>query len=141
MKYTFKTHKAVLVAGLLAATYAQACYYQTTKSFTCVLGGHTVDKITWLDGTTSGVSADGDWVVQPTSSMVYTSTGVGGRSTVVNGGAAHYCTGRADVEEYLQSNSWLVPSWMGNSVTANAGTLAQPYYSGASATTGGATCQ
>jgi len=141
MKYKLQPQKFVMIAGLVASTYAQACYYQTTHTFYCCsVNNETVDKITWLDNTTSPVIADGEWPVTPTHSMVYTSTGAGGAAGVANGGSALYCTGPALVYSYTGTPCGDI-TWMGNSVTHNYAVLAQPYYSSISANTSGGTCQ
>ena len=54
MKYKFKPQKAILVAGVLAAAYAEACWYQNTSAV-CFTAGAKVDQYgSWPDGNGSG---------------------------------------------------------------------------------------
>lgn len=64
MRFSFRPQTGILAAGLLAATYAEACYYQTTSAV-CVAGGTQVDTITWSSApfTTRAVIASSDWTI------------------------------------------------------------------------------
>ena len=120
MKYKFKPQTCVLVAGLLAATYAEACFYQNT-SVLCAANGAVVDAHGWLDGSGSGISltATSDWVESDTSPhLVWQSTGAGGTDSYT-GGTEYHCHGPAKFYDY-SGHSVSVPDWMANSLsTAN----------------------
>ncbi|HEV2391609.1 MAG TPA: hypothetical protein VG146_04510 [Verrucomicrobiae bacterium] len=61
MKFKFKPQTAVLIGGMLAAAYAEACYYSNTTAI-CFVSGNQVDTIPWPDGTsTANVYATGDF--------------------------------------------------------------------------------
>src|SRR5271166_2167209 len=119
MKYKFKPQTCLLVAGLLAATYAEACYYQNT-SVLCVANGVTVDTHNWLDNTGTGITltATTDWVVSYTSPhLVWQSTGAGGATSYTGGGNQYYCHGPAKFLDY-SSHSVSVPDWMADSISS-----------------------
>src|SRR5689334_20953458 len=97
MGYKFKPQTGILVAGLLAATYAEACWYEGT-SVLCVASGSTVDKIRWsTTGTDLNVTASADWLVtsQPGYHIVTSGTGAGGYQGYNGDGGSipDYCTG------------------------------------------------
>ena len=82
MRFSFKPQTGILVAGLLAATYAEACYYQTTSAV-CVSAGTQVDTIRWNNTTgvpvNTPITASSDWTV---------SSGVG-HQVVVSGSGTY----------------------------------------------------
>lgn len=88
MKYKFKPQTGILVAGLLAVTYAEAtCWYQGTSAV-CFLSGDTVDQIVWNNGTSTSktpVTATADWSVNApaggTGYLVHSGTGGTGYTT------------------------------------------------------------
>jgi len=49
MKYKFKPQTGILVAGMLAASYASACFWQQTDAI-CFASGTSVDTIYWNGG-------------------------------------------------------------------------------------------
>ena len=84
MKFSFKPQKAILVAGVAAAAYAQACYYQNTAVL-CFQAATTVDRINWYDDhtgisasqTSSPVTATQDWFAYSVSGHYYVGVGPG----------------------------------------------------------------
>ena len=48
MNYKFKPQKAILVAGIMAAAYAEACYQQATSAV-CFQAGEAIDTFNWSD--------------------------------------------------------------------------------------------
>ncbi len=63
MKFKFTPQRSLLVGGLVAATYASACYYAETATLTvCFYAGTTtpVDYIGWWEGQ-QPVYATSDW--------------------------------------------------------------------------------
>lgn len=73
MRYKFNPQKSILVAGLLATAYAQACYVQVSTGITCVNSGSTIDTFNWLDGVKATVIATSNFtqdVVKTASSGI-----------------------------------------------------------------------
>ena len=58
MKYKFKPQRGIVVAGLLAGAYAQACWYQNTTD--CAVSGTHVDTLEFFEGNAI-VSATSSW--------------------------------------------------------------------------------
>lgn len=99
MRFKFKPQTGLLVAGLLAASYSEACYYQGTSAV-CIASGATVDGITWNSNTGAGqqpITASQDWIVyaQANHHVVWSGTGAGGyQGTGGDGGTLpNYCVG------------------------------------------------
>ena|SRR3974390_1673232 len=89
MKYRFNPQKSILVAGLMATAYAQACYVQVSTGITCESSGATVDSFTWVDGAAASVIATSNFtqdVVKP---------GGPGYTTFTQ----HYCAGPAKITD------------------------------------------
>ena len=61
MRYKFNPQKSIMVAGLLATAYAQACYIQVSTGITCETSGSTLDTFTWVDGNPASVIATSDF--------------------------------------------------------------------------------
>lgn len=122
MRFSFKPQTGVLVAGLLAATYAEACYYQTTSAV-CIAAGTTVDSITWSTDTShpKSVVASSDWTI---SSGVGYQVVVSGSGTYEGFGAdggtiPSYCTGPVHFTD-AAGNTASVSGWSRHS-TDNSG--------------------
>ncbi len=139
MKYKFKPQTGILVAGMLAATYASACYYQGTSAL-CFASGDTVDTIYW-NGPTAGLGsqpiiASVNWLVNANGPSGYfswsTPIGTGGRETRTGDGGTvpSYCSGPAHFLDF-SGHSTSINSWVSNSADPNrsAQTFKQ-YYSG-----------
>ncbi|HLH54026.1 MAG TPA: hypothetical protein VKY92_10480 [Verrucomicrobiae bacterium] len=108
MKYKFKLQKSLLVGGLLAATYAEACWVQTT-SFLCVLSGAKVDDLTWADGSgPSNFTATSDWWFSQSANFVYSVASGGNQNH--SAGTTDYCHGPATFKDYSLHNV-SVPDW------------------------------
>lgn len=122
MRFKFKPQTGILVAGLLAATYAEACYYQGTSAV-CVTAGSTVDDIAWSSATTVTryITASSDWVVYSNTGsgkyLVWTGTGPGGyNGTASDGGSiVGYCTGPVHFTD-AAGNTASVASWSAGSI-------------------------
>ena len=126
MKYKFKSQTGILVAGMLAATYASACYYQQTSAL-CFASGDTVDTIVWngIFGPSQGtayVIASSDWLVTATGSSGYFTwdSSSGGPSysdpTPDGSSAPTYCSGPAHFLDKSSHNT-SVNSWMAQSTS------------------------
>jgi hypothetical protein len=63
MNYKFKPRTALVVAGLVAATYAEACYYaQTATTTVCFSSGTTIDRMYWPNNVGfEPIIATADW--------------------------------------------------------------------------------
>jgi len=48
--YAFSPQAGILIAGLVAGSYAQACYTTPPTQAFCFLSGQNVDEITWNSG-------------------------------------------------------------------------------------------
>lgn len=130
MKYKFKPQTAILVAGMLAATYASACYYQQTSAV-CYVSGDTVDTILWSGGAvslgTKPVIASSDWLVNATGSSGYftwdSQSGGPSYSDPLGdgGGLPEYCSGPAHFLDF-SGHSTSVNSWVANSADYNGNT-------------------
>ena len=60
--YVFRPQTGILIAGLLAASYAEACYTSAPSQAICFNAGDTVDQLTWHNGTdTKLVIATASW--------------------------------------------------------------------------------
>jgi hypothetical protein len=140
MKYKLKPQTALLVGGLLAASYANACLYQAT-SVLCAASGDTIDTIYWNSDYTGGtgkqpVTATMDWVVVANgSSSQFSFTGAGFHGTNYSGYIADngtfnstYCSGPAQFKDFsLHSTS---VTWVANSAnTDGLKATAYPIYS------------
>ena len=140
MKYRFKPQTCLLVAGLLAATYSEACYYQNT-SVLCVTSGSTVSTWTWNINpyNQATVTATQDWYVYDTSHhLVYVGSGNSGNTRIINSsGAANSgdCHGAASFKD-VSNHTVSVPDWSYGSVGSGSG-VATWYYG---ASTSGGTC-
>lgn len=122
MRFKFKPQTGILVAGLLAATYAEACYYQGTSAV-CVQSGTQVDAISWSNhpmDPAKAVTASADWVVYSDTGsgkyLVWSGTGPGGyNGTAGDGGSLPtYCTGPVHFQD-ASGNTASVASWSGGS--------------------------
>lgn len=93
MSYKFKPQKSILVAGLMAAAYAQACYVQVSTNYICEASGSTVDSFTWADGNQANVIATSDFTIN-----TYTTAGLGTgyNSLVAN---SQWCAGPAQLTD------------------------------------------
>jgi len=127
MKYKFKPQTGILVAGMVAATYASACYYQGTSAL-CFASGATVDTILWggdasLNLGTKPVIASSDWLVYPNgpTGFFYWSTPIGSAGRAVatrdTGTVQSYCSGPAHFMDF-SSHSTSV-TWVANSADVN----------------------
>jgi hypothetical protein len=98
MRYKFNVQSSILVAGLVAASYAQACYYNYTSA-KCFNSGDPVDVVFWPDGTTpaSTVVATADWYA--IANNYKTGTGVGGYSSYTTASAPSWCGGPAKIKD------------------------------------------
>ena len=138
MKYKFKPQTGLLVAGLLAASYANACLYQAT-AVKCVASGDTIDTIYWnsdysnyksLGLGSQPVTATQDWWVTANGSSGYLSYQTTGHGTNYTNYRADngtvntkYCSGPAQFKDFsLHSTS---VTWVPN--TANSDGLAATY--------------
>ena len=122
MIYKFKPQTGILVAGLLIATYADACYYQATSAV-CFNSGDTVDVICWPDGLVGGskVTATSQWSYSAApNNLIYTGTGTVGNSTASlagSGAPLSYCTGPAQFKDYA-GHTTSVTTWENNTVNS-----------------------
>ena len=114
MRFKFKPQTAMLIGGLLAVSYSEACWYSGTKA-TCYVSGDQVDTITWADnGTTSAVTAQGDFTYSapPGHQIAYQGTGSGGHvslSNILNIVPTPHCIGAAsflDRASHSTSLTW-----------------------------------
>ncbi len=113
MKYKFKSQRALLVGAVLAATYAEACWYSGTTAV-CFVANDQVDTISYPDGVnSSAVVATGDFIADaPTGhTLAYQGRGSGGYTSVSGGTpySPYYCTGPAkftDLSGHSVSLEW-----------------------------------
>jgi len=129
MKYKFKSQTGILVAGMLAATYASACFYSQTSAI-CFASGTTVDTIYWGgNGYGQGqnnVIASSDWWVNadgPSGYFYWSSPAVGtGNSNTTDDNHANpaFCSGPAHFLDKSGHNT-SVNSWMANSANGGIG--------------------
>lgn len=148
MKYKFKPQTAIMVAGLLATCYADACYYSGTQAV-CFTSGSVVDGICWADGlaTPSKITATSDWLLFATPNLIYTGNGAGGAANgSPTGNASSHCTGPAQFKDY-SGHTTSVTTWMDHSVFNGTCSIPggnpvsiNPIYLGGGTTSGG-TCQ
>jgi hypothetical protein len=129
MRFKFKPQTGILVAGLLAATYAEACYYQATGAV-CVAAGTSVDDIYWNN--TSGspthkvVTASSDWIINSGAGHYVSVSGSGSYQGYGNDGGTipDYCTGPVHFTD-ASGNTASVSSWsyksldFGTAITPN----------------------
>lgn len=143
MKFKFKPQTGILVAGVLAATYAQACFYQQTQAV-CVLAGSTVDSITWQDGnpTQRFVTASADWIVNAQGGhyLVVSGSGPYGNYGDDGGSLPAYCSGAVHFKDGA-GNTVSVSSWYGGSTDPNGYPKIDPGSKGIFAGTGDGTCE
>lgn len=95
MKFKFKPQTGVLVAGLLAAAYSEACYYQGTTAV-CIASGTPVDQIWWNNpytGFSKSITASADWTITSTKHLVVSGSGTYGGFQSDGGTIPDYCTG------------------------------------------------
>jgi len=146
MKYKFKPQTGILVAGMLAASYASACFWQQTDAI-CFASGTSVDTIYWNGGGagTAEVYASSDWWVNadgPSGYFYWSSPAVGtGNVNYTDDSHANpsLCSGPAHFLDYSGHNT-SVNSWVANS--ASSGKTPWLYYSGtlSEGTVSGGTC-
>lgn len=139
MRFSFKPQTGILVAGLLAATYAEACYYQTTSAV-CVAASTQVDQILWSNGGSSytPIYASADWTI---SSGVGYQVVVSGSGTYAGYGydggmIPDYCTGPVHFMD-ASGNTASVSSWSAWSSYGGGGTIPTPANHGIYEGTGG----
>jgi len=126
MKYKFKSQTGILVAGLLAASYANACFYQQTASL-CFASGATVDTIYWAGDNahgTSDVKASSDWWMLANGSTGYLTysapgTGPGHSAQTTDNGSKPLCHGPASFKDYTL-DTISVTDWVPNSANLSA---------------------
>ena len=146
MRFKFKAQTALLVGGLLAATYASACYYSTTQSGVCAGAGSTVNTITWQTPlgqsrpAASAVIAQYDWIYWWNSSadngkaLCFAGSGAGGYYNHTVDIYVNYCIGPVwFTDAGLQVAT--VPYWV------NGSTSSHPLYNLWYGTVSGTGCQ
>jgi hypothetical protein len=89
MRYKFNVQKSILIAGLMATSYAQACYYQQSTNSTCAPSGSTIDNFGWADGTPAYVIATSDFIMDSYNT----------HSTGYVGFTRKYCGGPAKITD------------------------------------------
>ena len=96
MKFKFKPQTCVLVAGLAAASYAEACYYQLTSA-TCFNSGDTVDNFyyyTTPSYAATPVIATSNWLSN-SNNVTTVNNGSQGYSSHTSPTGPQYCSGPA----------------------------------------------
>lgn len=142
MTFKFKVQTALMVGGLVAASYANTCFYAQTTGL-CFYSGNVVDEIVWADGSNSKVSATADWYANANS---YTSgSGAGGYTSYVPATATPtWCSGPAKFQD-PSGHTDSIPEWESNSADCNGFAVPLFTLSATSAvnwgTTGGQACQ
>jgi len=143
MRFTFKPQTALLVGGLLAATYAgAACYSQGTMTV-CFSSGATVDTINfpsdtgWSDAVTADVIATSNWIYYAYGgTLVWPSTGGSGGTTFNQTGATvSICDGPAQFTD-PSGHTDTLNDWRNSSCGGSLTTINSIVYG----TTGGSTC-
>lgn len=105
MKYKFKPQTAILVAGIMAAAYAEACYQQVTSAYCGIAAGTPLNTTIgwWNDdgtqGSSSVVKARTDWYYQATD-MWLPGTGSGYNTVNNDGNQPTYCHGPAEFADW-----------------------------------------
>lgn len=135
------------MAGMLAATYAEACFYQATSAV-CVTSGTTVDSILWSNGASSRqpVITSADWIVYSQDSshyLVTVGTGAGGYQGYYGDGGSlpPYCTGPVHFAD-ASGNTASVSSWSQGSIGGSGYSYMTPDMANIFAGTGASgTCQ
>ena len=124
MKFKFKPQTGILVAGLLAATYAEACYYQTTSAV-CVPAGTQVDYFYWNNtyGTRPFVSitASADWTINSGQGHYVAVYGPSGPYQAYGndgGWIPDFCTGPVHFTD-AAGNTASVSSWSAGSISGS----------------------
>ena len=129
MKFKFKPQTGILVAGILAATYAEACYYQTTSAV-CIAASTTVDNIYWnnpFTGNPTPVTASADWTIDSGPGHYVAISGAGAYQGYVNDGGSipNYCTGPVHFTD-ASGNTASVASWSVGALDSSLGPAVQP---------------
>jgi hypothetical protein len=118
MNYKLQAQKAILVAGLMATAYAQACYVIVSTGITCENSGSTVDSTSWPNGPTLNIISTSNWTSQ---NMQYASSGGSTLTDYV------YCHGPAkftDQTGHVNTvNDWYAGTIDGLYPSAPAGTV------------------
>ncbi len=140
MRFKFKPHTCMLVAGLVTSAYA-TCYYQQTSAI-CFPSGAQVDAIYFpsQNGSYTVVSATSDWIVYA-NNVVTTPNGNQGHTTYTSPPSKPpYCQGPAKFTEPVSGHLTTTP-WQ-NSAADRFGTYPVPDNppGGFWGTTSGATC-
>lgn len=123
MKFIFKPQTSILVAGLLAAAYAEACYYQATSAV-CIAAGTTgLDSWVWDNGGgTVNVTASSDWIIyaSPNHHLVVSGSGTYKGYGSDGGTIPAWCTGPVHFAD-ASNNTVSVTSWSAYSITSGTG--------------------
>jgi hypothetical protein len=156
MKFKFKPQTALMVGGLLAATYASACWIQGSTAV-CFTSGTTVDRIHfdqvgWNSsaGTISrDVIATQDWKYNATNSatsLVYSGSQSGSGHASYTGAYPYspttqilYCGGPAKFQD--AAGQWCtVSEWVNDSIDGGSHSGQPPTIYDQATTSGSTTC-